>query len=85
MCLAGLTALSMQLRCIDAAREAARLAARGDHAVGMRAAREIAPDGAVIEVWPDGEFVAATASATSRLLPGLRISARSVAVVEPGV
>ncbi|EFD56183.1 conserved hypothetical protein [Mycobacterium tuberculosis T92] len=30
LCLAGVTAVSMQVRCIDAAREAARLAARGD-------------------------------------------------------
>ena len=30
LCAGGLTALSMQVRCIDAAREAARLAARGD-------------------------------------------------------
>ena len=30
LCVAGLTAVSMQVRCIDAAREAARLAARGD-------------------------------------------------------
>ncbi|WP_269745775.1 TadE family type IV pilus minor pilin, partial [Mycobacterium celatum] len=27
-CLAGITAVSMQVRCVDAAREAARLAAR---------------------------------------------------------
>ena len=36
LCLAGVTAVSMQVRCIDAAREAARLAARGDDAVGRR-------------------------------------------------
>ena len=30
LCLAGIAAMSMQVRCIDAAREAARLAARGD-------------------------------------------------------
>ncbi len=30
LCLAGIAAVSMQVRCIDAAREAARLAARGD-------------------------------------------------------
>ena len=34
LCLAGLTAVSMQVRCVDAAREAARLAARGDERFG---------------------------------------------------
>ncbi len=34
LCLAGVTAVSMQVRCIDAAREAARLAARGDVTLG---------------------------------------------------
>ena len=29
LCVSGLTAVSMQVRCVDAAREAARLAARG--------------------------------------------------------
>jgi hypothetical protein len=30
MCVAGLSAVGAQVRCVDAAREAARLAARGD-------------------------------------------------------
>jgi Flp pilus assembly protein TadG len=30
LCLAGVSAVLMQVRCVDAAREAARLAARGD-------------------------------------------------------
>ncbi|MGE2732847.1 TadE family type IV pilus minor pilin [Mycolicibacterium vaccae] len=77
-------ALSMQLRCIDAAREAARLAARGDASAAVTA-RALAPAGAAVQVRREGDFVAATASATSRLLPGLRIEARSVSVVEPGV
>lgn len=83
VCLAGLTALAMQVRCIDAAREAARLAARGDDGAAA-VARRIAPAGAAIEVRRDGDLVAATASTTSRLLPGVRITARSVSVVEPG-
>ena len=36
LCLAGITAVAQQVRCIDAAREAARLAARGDERVGGR-------------------------------------------------
>ncbi|BBX19964.1 hypothetical protein MDUV_48240 [Mycolicibacterium duvalii] len=83
VCLAGLTALSMQLRCIDAAREAARLAARGDDAAATETARQIAPTGARVQVRRAGDFVVATASATSPLLPGIPIGARSVSAVEP--
>lgn len=43
LCLAGVTAVSMQVRCIDAAREAARLAARGDVRSATDVARSIAP------------------------------------------
>ena len=47
LCAAGLTALSMQVRCIDAAREAARLAARGDDGdPHCRPPQNIAPHGA---------------------------------------
>lgn len=82
VCLAGLTALSMQMRCIDAAREAARLAARGDDRAAAEVARQIAPAGAVVQVRREGDLVVATTSATSPLLPGLPIGARSVSVVE---
>ena len=41
LCLAGVTAVSMQVRCIDAAREAARLAARGDTGSAETAARAV--------------------------------------------
>lgn len=82
VCLAGITAVSMQLRCIDAAREAARLAARGDeHALGI--ARRIAPDEAVVQVRRDGEFFVASVVVYSKLLPTLGISAKAVAAAEP--
>ncbi|MGH3563546.1 MAG: TadE family type IV pilus minor pilin, partial [Mycobacterium sp.] len=42
LCLAGVTAVSMQVRCVDAAREAARLAARGDERLAVDTARRIA-------------------------------------------
>ncbi|ULE35059.1 TadE family type IV pilus minor pilin [Mycobacterium sp. IDR2000157661] len=82
-CVAGLTAVSMQLRCVDAAREAARLAARGGDGIG--AARTIAPDGANVRVDADATSVVATVTARSPLLPGLAIAARAVAMVEPGL
>jgi peptidyl-tRNA hydrolase len=84
LCLAGITAVSMQVRCVDAAREAARLAARGDNRSAVAAARGIAPGGAVVRVRRDGEFVVATVTARSDLLPALAISATGVSAVEPG-
>ena len=83
LCLAGITAVSMQVRCIDAAREAARLAARGDEHSAVTAARGVAPGGAAVEVRRDGDFVVATVTARSPLLPMLRIAATGASVVEP--
>jgi hypothetical protein len=83
LCLAGITAVSMQVRCIDAAREAARLAARGDERSAVSAARGIAPGGAGVQLRRDGEFVVATVTARSSLLPRLGISASGVSAVEP--
>lgn len=83
LCLAGITAVSMQVRCVDAAREAARLAARGDERSAVDAARGVAPVGAVVRLQRDGEFVVATVTARSPLLPVLSITATGVAAVEP--
>lgn len=83
VCLAGLTAVSMQVRCVDAAREAARLAARGDPSA-TRVAQDIAPRGASVEVRRDGGFVTARVTARSALLPMVSISADGVSAVEPG-
>jgi hypothetical protein len=82
LCLAGVTAVSMQVRCIDAAREAARLAARGDERIAVAAARGIAPGGAMVELRRDGDFVVATVTARSNLLPTLGITASGVSAVE---
>ncbi|PBJ65631.1 pilus biosynthesis protein TadE, partial [Mycobacterium avium subsp. hominissuis] len=49
-CLAGVTAVSMQVRCVDAAREAARLAARGDERSATAAAARLAPAGARVDL-----------------------------------
>lgn len=83
LCLAGVAAVSMQVRCVDAAREAARLAARGDERSALSAARRIAPDRARVEVHRDGEFLVATVVAHSKLLPALDIAAKAVAAAEP--
>jgi hypothetical protein len=82
LCVAGLTAVSMHIRCVDAAREAVRLAARGGDGTGV--AEDLAPDGAAVGIRHDGDSVVATVTARSPLLPGLTIAARAVAIVEPG-
>ena len=71
-----------QLRCTDAAREAARLVARGDasRAGGVLAA--IAPEGARWAVHREGDTARVEVTA-SRL--GVELRARAYAVVEPGV
>ncbi|SPM30144.1 pilus biosynthesis protein TadE, partial [Mycobacterium terramassiliense] len=83
LCLAGVTAVSMQVRCVDAAREAARLAARGDERSALDTARRVAPAGARVQVRRDGDFLVATVIARSKLLPSLDIRARAVAAAEP--
>lgn len=83
VCMAGLTAVTMQVRCVDAAREVARLAARGDERFAIEAARRIAPKDAAIQLRRDGELVVATVTARSHLLPTLAITASGVSAVEP--
>lgn len=82
VCLAGLNAAVLQIRCVDAAREAARLAARGDD--GVAAAQRVGPAGAVVSVHREGELLVARISTTSPLLPGITIAAEAVSVAEQG-
>jgi hypothetical protein len=83
LCVAGVTAVSMQVRCIDAAREAARLVARGDDAGADTAARRVAPPDAQLQLRRDGDFVVARVSAHSMLLPGVAITAEALSLAEP--
>ncbi|WP_062994565.1 TadE family type IV pilus minor pilin [Nocardia mikamii] len=84
LCLGALLAASMQIRCIDAAREAARLTARGAEVEALPAAQRVAPPGADIEVRAEGDRVVAVVRARAPLLPMLRLRAEAVAVREPG-
>lgn len=79
---AAIGGVAAQLRCTDAAREVARLAAAGDPAA-TRVGAQVAPGGARIEVRSEGERVVATVVAKVPLLPMLDVSARSVAAKEP--
>ncbi|WP_280269166.1 TadE family type IV pilus minor pilin [Nocardia wallacei] len=83
LCLGGLLAAPTQVRCVDAAREAARLVARGADSDALPAARRIAPRGAEITIRTDGDQVIAIVTAGTPLLP-LQLRAEAVAVLEPG-
>jgi hypothetical protein len=85
LCLAGLTAVAMQVRCVDAAREAARLAARGDERAASEVARTVGPAGAGLEIRRSDGRVSARVTARSPLLAGITIAAEAVAAAEPGL
>lgn len=80
---AGISAVVAQVRCVDAAREAARLAARGDEASAVAVVGSIAPAGAVVRLHRDGGVVVATVTVRPDLFPVLDIGAHGVAAVEP--
>ncbi|WP_073480283.1 TadE family type IV pilus minor pilin [Streptoalloteichus hindustanus] len=85
LALAGITAVITQLRCTDAAREAARLVARGEATRATEAARHIVPRDADVEVHVEGETVRVEVShQPTHLLPGVRVRAEAYAVLEPG-
>jgi Flp pilus assembly protein TadG len=86
---AGLTAVgavTAKLQCVDAARDAALAASRGEP--GGRAGQRAAPAGAAITVTISGDTVIAEVRASVPLLggrlPQLRVGARAVAAAEPG-
>ncbi len=83
--LAGITAVADQLRCTDAAREAARLVARGESGAVRGAIRRIAPEHARWAVRWDGEGTTVTVFADAGMLPGLRLRGEAFAIPEPGV
>ena len=84
---AAVMAVLTKLECVDAAREAARTAARGES--GAAAGSRVAPPGAAVSVSVDGDSARATVRVTVRplggRLPGFAVSATAVAAVEPGV
>ena len=83
--LAGMGATVVRLRCVDAAGEAARLAARGDPAAATRVQR-LLPPGTEVEVAIEGDDVRVVVRAPplGAALPGLRVGAQAWAAREPG-
>lgn len=84
-CLAGVACVIAQVRCADAAREAARLAGRGDTGGASSAVAVLAPDGASLSLGGSGDLVQATVTvqAIGGLLPGVTIRASASAAREP--
>jgi len=85
--LAGFGAVVAQLHCTDAAREAARLVARGEAERAEEVARQVAPSGANVDVRVQGDEVVVVVSVEpiGGVLPGLTVRAEAMAVLEPGV
>lgn len=85
--LRGLAVGAAQVSCVDAARAAARLAARGDAPASVEtSARRLAPRGAAVR-WSRGPTgVRVVVSARPSLLPGisLTVEGRAEADLEPG-
>ena len=86
MILTGAAAVLDQLRCTDAAREAARLVAMGQQSRATAAVGAIAPQGATLHIAATGDAVTVLVSANpvGGLLPGVEVSAEAYAVREPG-
>lgn len=77
---AGLTAVIEQMRCTDAAREAARLTARGERSRGVEAIGQIAP-GADVAFRAEGDAIRVVVTKRGPL--GVPLSAEAFAVMEP--
>ena len=90
MLLWATTILADQLNCIDAARVAARAAARGESdVVAVAAAQQVAPDGATVEITHDGHWVQVVVTAEVRpdgpivrLVPSVPVRASAVVTAE---
>lgn len=88
-----LACVAAQLRCVDAARAAARVAARGDDpALVQSTGQRLAPPGARVVIDTAGDSAEVVVSArvrpfgeALRLLPSIDVSGRAVAMVEAAV
>jgi hypothetical protein len=86
LAIGAVASVAAQLRCTDAAREAARLVARGEPDRARQVAEAIAPRGARLDLGLRGDEVTATVTAAAvGGLPGLTVSGRALGVLEPGV
>jgi hypothetical protein len=86
LALGAISAAIDQLRCIDAAREAARLVARGERLRASAVAAEIAPTSANVAITVHGDTIEVDVRAkpAGGLLPGLQLHGSAYAIAEPG-
>ena len=82
LALGALTAVAQTMRCTDAARELARLVARGEPDRGRAIAARLAPSGARLELTQDNDTVTATVSAQLIGALPMTVSGRAVAALE---
>lgn len=80
----AIAAAGGSIRCVDAARELARLAARGEADRGRAVAAQLAPSGARLALRAEGDLVVAEVSAEVLHPLPVRIGSRAVAALEPG-
>ncbi|TCK27105.1 TadE family type IV pilus minor pilin [Pseudonocardia endophytica] len=83
--IAAVASVLASIRCVDAARELARAAARGDTDVGRAAAARIAPSGARMDVRIDGDEVVVLVAADPVGLIPIEVTGRATGLMEPGV
>jgi hypothetical protein len=79
-----IAAAAGSVRCVDAARELARLAARGEPERGRTVAGRLAPTGAALALRTEGDLVVAEVSVELLHPLPARIGGRAVAALEPG-
>jgi Flp pilus assembly protein TadG len=86
LALGAISATIDQLRCVDAAREAARLLARGEPDRARAVAAEIAPTSANVAITVHGDTIQVDVRAkpVGGLLPGLQLHGAAYAIAEPG-
>ena len=82
LALGALIAVAQTMRCADAARELARLAARGEPDRGRAVAGRLAPSGARLELTQDGDTVTALVSVQLVSPLPLTLNERAVAALE---
>lgn len=86
LALGAIAAAIDQLRCVDAAREAARLVARGEPERARTVAAEIAPTSANVAITVRGDTIEVDvrAAPVNGLLPGVQLHGAAYAIAEPG-
>ena len=85
MVLAGVSMVLDQIRCVDAAREAARLVARGEPDRAADAVRRIGPPRATMSITTNGDAITVVVAdpAGGSMLPGVHVHGEAYAVREP--